>query len=147
MHSSWYHTWHFKVTDGRPPTLLDLSPRSGRSLRVLTRVARPRPRPRAMVAIVENRNAAVPMSRLPLGPVPPTSHLVNVALSAGQVPLIYSKGYNISFWGLELMHPFDTRKSGRVAEALIAAGALTAEKFVVPPIPSNDDLHASMTAE
>ncbi|KAI2803118.1 Histone deacetylase 11 [Blomia tropicalis] len=35
------------------------------------------------------------------------------------LPLIYRSEYNIRFWGLEHLHPFDTNKWGRVNSALI----------------------------
>lgn len=31
-------------------------------------------------------------------------------LERGQLPLVYHPGYNVRFWGLEKLHPFDSCK-------------------------------------
>ena len=35
-----------------------------------------------------------------------------------KLPIVYSDKYNISFMGLENLHPFDSKKYGRVFEML-----------------------------
>lgn len=35
------------------------------------------------------------------------------------LPLVYRAEYDISFWGLEQLHPFDTAKWGRVARLVL----------------------------
>ncbi len=40
-------------------------------------------------------------------------------LGPGQLPIIYSPDYNISFWGLQNIHPFDSGKWGKVYNYLI----------------------------
>lgn len=35
-----------------------------------------------------------------------------------KVPIVYSDIYNISFWGLERIHPFDSGKWGRIVDML-----------------------------
>jgi histone deacetylase 11 len=36
----------------------------------------------------------------------------------GTLPIVYHKDYNLSFWGIENLHPFDSKKYGRVREHL-----------------------------
>jgi histone deacetylase 11 len=38
------------------------------------------------------------------------------------IPLVYHPGYNITAFGLERLHPFDSRKYQRIHDALIARG-------------------------
>ncbi len=40
-------------------------------------------------------------------------------LGPEQLPILYSPDYNISFWGLQNMHPFDSGKWGKVYNHLI----------------------------
>ncbi len=40
-------------------------------------------------------------------------------LGPEQLPIIYSPLYNISFWGLQNIHPFDSGKWGKVYQHLI----------------------------
>lgn len=40
------------------------------------------------------------------------------------LPIIYVPEYNIRFWGLERLHPFDVSKWGRVANILLSEWAL-----------------------
>ncbi|XP_010421467.1 PREDICTED: histone deacetylase 2-like isoform X1 [Camelina sativa] len=55
-----------------------------------------------------------------------------------KVSIIYSSAYNISFLGIEKLHPFDSTKWGRVCKFLVSDGFLE-EKSIVEP------LEASMT--
>ncbi|KAL3113493.1 hypothetical protein niasHT_013603 [Heterodera trifolii] len=48
-------------------------------------------------------------------------------------PIVYSEDYNISFFGIEKCHPFDSNKWGNVFRFLIASGALV-ESAVLRPI-------------
>ncbi|KAF0691772.1 Aste57867_17043 [Aphanomyces stellatus] len=52
-----------------------------------------------------------------------------------KVPIVYSKHYNITAFGLERMHPFDSTKYGRVVEGLVAAGVLANEDALFSPQP------------
>ena len=38
------------------------------------------------------------------------------------VPLVYHPGYNITAFGLERLHPFDSRKYGRIHQPVVAPG-------------------------
>lgn len=40
-------------------------------------------------------------------------------LKRGQLPIVYHPIYNISFYGIERCHPFDSRKWGRVYDMLL----------------------------
>lgn len=48
------------------------------------------------------------------------------------IPLLYSPRYNITAFGLERLHPFDSRKYGRIHDWLIRLGLRTKRDFVVP---------------
>nr|ASU54223.1 histone deacetylase [Hevea brasiliensis] len=57
-----------------------------------------------------------------------------------KVPLIYSSAYDISFLGIEKLHPFDSSKWGRVCRFLIVEGVLDKNGIVEPLEASKDDL-------
>ncbi|KAJ4808636.1 Histone deacetylase 2 [Rhynchospora pubera] len=57
-----------------------------------------------------------------------------------KVPVIYTSSYNITFLGIEKLHPFDSSKWGRVCEFLIKAGVLRKTQTVEPLEATNDDL-------
>ncbi|OAY54095.1 histone deacetylase 2 [Manihot esculenta] len=57
-----------------------------------------------------------------------------------KVPLIYSSAYDISFLGIEKLHPFDSSKWGRVCRFLIVDGVLNKNSIVEPLEASKDDL-------
>ncbi|CAL1529385.1 unnamed protein product [Lymnaea stagnalis] len=59
-------------------------------------------------------------------------------VKASQWPIIYSSEYNISFCGLEKLHPFDAGKWGRIFEFLKAAGMLR-EDTIVEPMEATDE--------
>src|SRR3954468_16632623 len=48
------------------------------------------------------------------------------------VPLVYHPAYNITAFGLERLHPFDSRKYRRIHDALIARGIRRPGDFVRP---------------
>src|SRR5262249_5833029 len=48
------------------------------------------------------------------------------------VPLVYSPAYNISAFGLERLHPFDSRKYRRIHDWLIRQGLRRPGEFVAP---------------
>ena len=55
------------------------------------------------------------------------------------IPLVYHPRYNISAFGLERLHPFDSRKYRRIHDALIARGLRRSGDFVRPrPVSRND---------
>ncbi|XP_026405996.1 histone deacetylase 2-like [Papaver somniferum] len=55
-------------------------------------------------------------------------------------PVIYSSSYDIAFFGLEKLHPFDSSKWGRICQFLIKDGILQQSQIVEPLEASNDDL-------
>ncbi len=55
-----------------------------------------------------------------------------------KLPIIYSDEYNISFYGLENLHPFDSKKYGRVFEFLAKKRGITLLQ-VHQPAPVTDD--------
>ncbi|KAI3833670.1 hypothetical protein MKW92_021239 [Papaver armeniacum] len=61
-------------------------------------------------------------------------------ISDTMVPLIYSPSYDIAFFGLEKLHPFDSSKWGRICQFLIKDGILQQSQIVEPLEASNDDL-------
>jgi histone deacetylase 11 len=50
-----------------------------------------------------------------------------------KVSIIYSSSYDISFMGIEKLHPFDSSKWGRVCKFLVSDGFLE-EKAIVEPL-------------
>ncbi|PIA64353.1 hypothetical protein AQUCO_00100080v1 [Aquilegia coerulea] len=57
-----------------------------------------------------------------------------------KVPLIYSSSYDIAFFGIEKLHPFDSSKWGRICQFLIKDGVLERKWIVEPLEASKDDL-------
>ena len=71
------------------------------------------------------------LSRAPADPPPKAG-----AVLPGGAVVVYSPGYRVSFFGLERLHPFDTFRYDRVAEALVDRGLVPPGGFEVPaPIP------------
>jgi histone deacetylase 11 len=56
------------------------------------------------------------------------------------IPLVYHPRYNITAFGLERLHPFDSRKYRRIHDALIARGLRRRRDFVRPRPVSRRDL-------
>jgi len=56
------------------------------------------------------------------------------------IPLVYHPRYKITAFGLERLHPFDSRKYRRIHDALIARGLRRARDFVRPGTASRQDL-------
>ncbi|KAL9176710.1 hypothetical protein ABFS82_01G013800 [Erythranthe guttata] len=57
-----------------------------------------------------------------------------------KAPLIYSSSYDISFLGIEKLHPFDSSKWGRICRFLIAEGLLDKKHIVEPVEAKREDL-------
>ncbi|KAK9862275.1 hypothetical protein WJX84_002348 [Apatococcus fuscideae] len=51
-------------------------------------------------------------------------------MKPGQLPIVYSKAYNIGFMGIENLHPFDSKKFGKVVSGLERAGILRRGQLV-----------------
>lgn len=63
------------------------------------------------------------------------------------VPLIYSPHYNISAYGLEYLHPFDSVKYRRIHDWLIGQGIRSDQDFVKPPSITQEELLRLHTPE
>ncbi len=61
------------------------------------------------------------------------------------IPLIYHPIYNITAFGLERLHPFDSLKYRRIHDALIARGLRKAADFVRPGLVGFDELETVHT--
>lgn len=61
-------------------------------------------------------------------------------ISASQLPIVYSSKYNITFFGFEKLHPFDSTKWGRVHRFLKDAGMLKNGEWVEPLEACEQDL-------
>lgn len=63
------------------------------------------------------------------------------------LPIVYSPRYNISFCGLEKVHPFDSQKYGRVFNYLIQKGVIETkvDKVHQPSFPKRELLNELMT--
>ena len=59
---------------------------------------------------------------------------------AAQLPLVYHRYYNISFWGFDRLHPFDSKKYGKVYDYLVNKVGINPESFHVPKKVSGEDL-------
>jgi len=57
-----------------------------------------------------------------------------------KIPIIFSKHYDITFMGLENLHPFDTKKYGKVYKYLMKKAGIAKEQFFTPPIAKIGDL-------
>ena len=52
--------------------------------------------------------------------------------SVAKLPIVYHPDYNISFGGLEKLHPFDSAKYGRVYNYLLTLPGISAQRFYQP---------------
>ncbi|XP_065059415.1 histone deacetylase 11-like [Rhopilema esculentum] len=75
------------------------------------------------------------------------THIYNVDVKGNQLPIVYSDEYNITFGGLQKLHPFDSEKWGRIAGYLKEAGMMSEDDFVKPLEPSTKDLLVVHTKE
>lgn len=57
-----------------------------------------------------------------------------------KLPIVYSHTYNISFFGLEKIHPFDPAKWGKVFAILKDAGLLNDNNFHMPHEATEEEL-------
>lgn len=57
-----------------------------------------------------------------------------------QIPIIYRDEYNITAYGLEKMHPFDSTKYRRVYQQLLSDGLAMAHQFIEPRKPTVQEL-------
>ena len=64
-----------------------------------------------------------------------------------KLPIIFDANYDISFGGLESLHPFDTKKYGKVSQYLLKAFSLTPDQFYKPDLVTDEDLLLVHTQE
>ena len=63
------------------------------------------------------------------------------------VPIVYHPRYNITAFGLERLHPFDSRKYRRIHDALVARGLRQPRDYVRPRSATRNDLLRVHTPE
>ena len=68
----------------------------------------------------------------------PLATYQNFELPADKKPIFYTPEYNIHFYGLENLHPFDTKKYGRIFDQLVAWELLDKNAIYSPPFPSDE---------
>ncbi|XP_028415597.1 histone deacetylase 11-like [Dendronephthya gigantea] len=68
-------------------------------------------------------------------------------LNSSQWPIVYSPDYNISFFGLQKLHPFDSGKWGRAVAFLVESGILKNQNFISPVEASEENLLEVHTKE
>jgi hypothetical protein len=68
-------------------------------------------------------------------------------IGPGQLPVVYSDRYNIRFYGVEKLHPFDSCKFEKVVKALEAGGACKKTQLVEPKQASEEMLADVHTPE
>lgn len=73
------------------------------------------------------------------------SFFQNYTLPAGKLPVFYCDDYNISFFGLEKIHPFDSEKYRRVYNYLVSENVITGESVVPPFRPDQEMLESFHT--
>ncbi len=57
-----------------------------------------------------------------------------------KLPIIFDANYDITFGGLENLHPFDTKKYGKVSKYILDKFALTRQQFYTPTSVTDQDL-------
>lgn len=65
---------------------------------------------------------------------------IDKAACCARLPIVYSEEYDMSLLGIEELHPFDTKKYGKVYKALIAQAGVRPDQFHVPEPVSDADL-------
>jgi len=67
-----------------------------------------------------------------------------------KLPIVYSPAYNISFWGIENLHPFDSKKYAHIVQMLETAGILSETQLAIAPeasLESLKDVHTTKYLE
>ena len=68
------------------------------------------------------------------------SYFRNFSLPAAKLPVFFRDEYNIRFFGLEKMHPFDSQKYGRIFSELSSKRLINAQNTIAPPMLSDEML-------
>lgn len=71
----------------------------------------------------------------------------STASGRARAPIVYSSGYNISFWGMENLHPFDSKKYEKVYNQLVQEKVLESDQVYLPSYASEEQLLTVHTAE
>lgn len=58
--------------------------------------------------------------------------MVGLPAQSEKLPIVFHEQYDISFWGLEKLHPFDSKKYGKVYRYLLSSLSLKPEQFYTP---------------
>jgi histone deacetylase 11 len=64
-----------------------------------------------------------------------------------KIPIIFSPRYDMGVLGIERLHPFDSRKPGKVYAWLVERTGIDRRKFYAPPMASDEDLLLVHTPE
>lgn len=72
--------------------------------------------------------------------LPPVIERQDIDLSHVTIPIVYDERYNISLFGIEELHPFDSKKYGRVFAFLKEKGLINESNTARAGIPSHEDL-------
>ncbi|MCL4119508.1 UNVERIFIED_CONTAM: hypothetical protein GTU68_014412 [Idotea baltica] len=65
---------------------------------------------------------------------------VSKQTSTEKLPIVYSNDYNIGFYGIQKLHPFDTGKYAKVAKHLNKSLGISKEQFHVPYVITDAEL-------
>jgi histone deacetylase 11 len=65
----------------------------------------------------------------------------------GKTPIVYNDNYNIEFFGLEKLHPFDSAKYQKILAVLLAKTGLKRDQLIQAAIPGSDLLHLAHSQE
>ena len=64
----------------------------------------------------------------------------DMKVQCSDLPVVYSRQYNITLYGIQKLHPFDSEKYGRIAKKLKKDFGAEAPCFYEPSLPSQQDL-------
>jgi len=78
-----------------------------------------------------------------MGPAPKSESEIFVhpyTVPTGKIPLFYRPEYNISLFGIEKFHPFDSKKFGRIYNNLVTDRVVSPHEVIAPPFVSDEVL-------
>uniref|UniRef100_H2YUR2 Histone deacetylase 11 n=1 Tax=Ciona savignyi TaxID=51511 RepID=H2YUR2_CIOSA len=76
-----------------------------------------------------------------------SSQLYNVESNGTKWPIVYHDSYNISFLGLQNLHPFDSGKWGKIYQFLLDGKLFNSKQTFRPSEPTESDLLIAHTQE
>ncbi len=118
-HQNWYQVWHMRK-DSKPPMISTL---------------------------LYNDDVEQNSSFQPTTPVATKLNTFKQIDIQGKVPFVFHPHYDISFAGLEKLHPFDTKKYSKIAQYLIKNLKLSKDQFYTPIMISDEDMLLVHTKE